>query len=66
MFECHDTAYRFRKGLASHFRIAHDHYVVRNVTGTGPTFVEMTLVTEEAMYPSGALRNVKLKPPSPI
>ena len=35
-------------------------------TGTGPTFVEMTLVTEEAMYPSGALRSVKLKPPSAI
>ena len=35
-------------------------------TGTGPTFVEMALVTEVAMYPSGAERSRKLKPPRPI
>ena len=35
-------------------------------TGTGPTFVEIASVTEEAMYPSGAERSVKARPPSPM
>src|SRR5262249_49035443 len=35
-------------------------------TGTGPILVEIALVTEEAMYPSGAERKVKASPPNPM
>jgi hypothetical protein len=37
-----------------------------NAIGTGPTFVEIASVTEVAMYPSGADRSVKAKPPRPM
>ena len=35
-------------------------------TGTGPIFVAMKLVTDVAMYPSGAERSVNARPPRPM